>query len=204
MSFATKNLLPRVLLTTSGVLWLGAAFAEQTGSTPAEENAPPITVRASISAKEMAAAEFLTAFISTAVRFQGPDFIAWLATAVKLRADLAGKIVVCSLDIARLNAHSNEERLSFATIGQIIKGAVGAVPETAPDIVKAAIKSEPYARDWIIAIAIAAAPDEQPLILAAVGETQPMSMFALAGRFNPADNTPFDNVNSPEQPPAGP
>jgi hypothetical protein len=149
----------------------------------------------------MAEAEFLTAFISAAVRLQGPEFIAWLATALKLRADLAGKIVVCSLNIARLNARLNNGRLSFGTIGQIIKGAVGAVPETAPDIVKAAIKSEPYARDWIIASAIAVAPDEQPLILAAANEAQPMSILLMAGRFNPADNAPFDNVNSPEQPP---
>jgi hypothetical protein len=123
---------------------------------------------------------------------------------VELRADLAGKIVVCSLDIARLNARLYLGRLSFATIGQIIKGAVGAAPETAPGIVKAAIKSEPYARDWIIAAAIATAPDEQPLILSAIGETRPMSILATAGRFNPTDNAPFENVNSPEQPPIGP
>ncbi len=149
----------------------------------------------------MAEAEFLTLFISSAVRLQGPEFIAWLATAVKLRADLAGKVVVCSLNIARLNARLNNGRLSFGTIGQIIKGAVGAVPETAPDIVKAAIKSEPYARDWIIMSAIAAAPDEQPLIFAAANEAQPMSILLTAGRFNPADNATIDNVNSPEQPP---
>lgn len=194
----------RASLALTAVLSLTIVSAQQAAPVPNESIAAPITVRASISAREMAAAEFLTAFISTAVRFQGPEFIAWLVTAVKLRADLAGKIVVCSLDIARLNARSNEGRVSFATIGQIIKGAVGAAPETAPDIVKAAIKSEPYARDWIIASAIAAAPDEQPLILASVGETKPMSILLTAGRFNPADNAPFDNVNSPEQPPAGP
>jgi hypothetical protein len=202
MSFATKYLPRRVLSGTSGVLLLSVAIAEQTRSTPVEQNAPPITVRASISAREMAAAEFLTAFIATAVRLGGPEFIAWLATSVKLRADLAGRIVVCSLDISRLNTRPYQGRLSFGTIDRIIKGAVGAAPQTAPNIVKAAIKSEPYARDWIIAAAVAAAPDEQPLILDAAGEIKPMSILPMAGRFNPADN--FDNVNSPEQPPAGP
>ncbi len=204
MSFAIKNLPRRVLLTTSAVLCLGGVFAEQTGAAPVEQSAPPITVRASISAKEMAAAEFLTAFISAAVRLQGPEFIAWLATAVKLRADLAGKIVVCSLNIARLNARLNDGRLSFGTIGQIIKGAAGAAPETAPDIVKAAIKSEPYARSCIIAAALAVAPDEESEINAAASETSSMSMFALAGTINPVENLPPSSVNSPEQPPPGP
>jgi hypothetical protein len=204
MTFATKNLLRRTVLATSGVLSLGIAFAEQRGSAPVEQTAPPITVRASISAREMTEAEFLTGFISTAVRFEGPEFIAGLATAVKLRADLAHRIVVCSLDIARLNARLNQGRLSFGTIGKIIKGAVGAAPETAPDIVRAAIKSEPYARDWIIVAAITAAPDEQTVILTAAGETRPMSILPTTGRFNPTEDAPFENVNSPEQPPAGP
>jgi hypothetical protein len=194
----------RASLALTGVLSLIVVSAHQAAPAPDETIVAPITVRASNSAQEMAAAEFLTAFISPAVRFEGSQFIAWLATAVKLRTDLAGRIVVCSLDIARLNTRLNQGRLSFATIGQIIKGAVGAAPKTAPDIVKAAIKSEPYARGFIIASAIAAAPDEQPWILAAVGETMPMSILPTAGRFNPADNAPFDNVNSPEQPPIGP
>ncbi|HSV33609.1 MAG TPA: hypothetical protein VLH87_05760, partial [Pyrinomonadaceae bacterium] len=69
---------------------------------------------------------------------------------------------------------------------------------------KAAIKSEPHLRECIISAAIAGAPEEESAIRAAVSETAPMSILPTAGRFNPADNLPFGNVNSPEQPPAGP
>src|SRR5439155_1649682 len=81
-----------------------------------------------------------------------------------------------------------------------------AAAQNASVVVKAAIKSEPRMRDCIIAAAIAAAPDQEALIRAAVGEMTPMSMLAWwnAGRFNPADNLPLTDVNSPEQPPAGP
>jgi hypothetical protein len=203
MLFAMENSRRRVLLATLGVLFLRVASSEQISSAPADQMAPPVTVRAS-SSDGGAASEFLTAFISTAVRLDGAKFISCLATAVKLRPDLAGKIIVCALNISRLNAHPLAGRLSFGTIDQIIKAAVAAAPEAASDIVKAAIQSEPYARECIISAAIASAPEEESAIRAAVSEMTPMSILPTAGRFNPADNAPFGNVNSPEQPPAGP
>jgi len=198
-----ENSRRRVLLATLGVLFLRAASGEQISSAPADQITPPITVRASSNATG-AASEFLTAFISTAVRLDGAKFISCLATAVKLRPDLAGKIVVCALNISRLNAHPLAGQLPFSTIDQIIKAAVAAAPGAASDIVKAAIQSEPYARECIISAAIASAPEEESAIRAAVSEMTPMSILPTAGRFNPADNAPFGNVNSPEQPPAGP
>jgi hypothetical protein len=199
MFFATETSRCRVLLPTLGVLFLRVASAEQISSPPADQMAPPITVRASSSAPG-AAAEFLTTFISTAVRLDGVKFIARLATAVKLRPDLAGKIVVCALNISRLNAHPLG-RLSVDTIDQIIKAAVGAAPEAAADIVKAAIQSEPYARASIIAAALAVAPDQESSIRNVVNEMTPMSILPSFATLNPEDNAPSGNVNSPEQPP---
>jgi hypothetical protein len=200
MFFAMENSRRRVLLPTLGVLFLRAASAEQISSPPADQMAPPITVRASSSATG-AAAEFLTVFISTAVRLNGAKFTSCLATAVKLRPDLAGKIVVCALNISRLNAHPLTGHLSLGTIDQIIRAAVAAAPEAAVDIVKAAIQSEPYARASIIAAALAVAPDQESSIRAAVNETVPMSILPSFATLNPKDNAPSDNVNSPEQPP---
>ena len=206
-----ENSRRRVLLPTLGVLFLRVVSAEQISSPPADQMAPPITVRASSSAGGAAsefltafistASEFLTAFISTAVRLDGLKFISCLATAVKLRPDLAGKIVVCALNISRLNAHPLAGRLPLGTVDQIIKAAVAASPEAASDIVKAAIQSEPYARASIIAAALAVAPDQESRIRNVVNEMTPVSILPSFATLNPKDRAPSDNVNSPEQPP---
>ena len=187
-------------------LSLKVATAQQTAPAPDEAIAVPITVRASNSAAQIASDEFLTGFITVAVRFEGPEFASCVATAVTLRPDLAAKIVVSALNISWINGQPPQQTLSCSAISQIVKAAVRAASKNASVVVKAAIKSEPRMRDCIIAAAIAAAPDQEALIRAAVGEMTPMSMLAWwnAGRFNPADNLPLSDVNSPEQPPAGP
>jgi hypothetical protein len=200
MSFTMENSRRRVSLATLSVLLLRVATAEQISSASADQIALPITVRASSNAAGPAN-EYLTAFISTAVRLDGPRFISCLATAVKLRPDLAGKIVVCALNISRLSVHPLAGRLPFSTIDQIIKAAVAAAPEAAADIVKAAIQSEPYARNYIIAAAVAVAPDQESSIRATVNETTPISILALSASLNPTENGLPANVNSPEQPP---
>ena len=189
-------------LTLAAVLSLKVASAQETA--PGETIAAPITVRASNSAAQTTTDKFLTSFITTAAGLEGLKFFACVATAAGLRPDLAGKIVVCALNIFRLSLHLPDGSLPFASIDGIVKAAVAAAPQSVADIVKAAIESEPYARGCIIAGAVAAAPDQEEQIHAAANETQPMSMFALAGRFNPVENLPSSNVNSPEQPPAGP
>jgi hypothetical protein len=204
MSFSSKNArcaaLPAVLVALSYSL----TPAQRVAAAPADVIVPSITVQASSSAAQTAADQFLAGFITTAVRLEGQKFISCIATAAKLRPDLAAKIVVCALNIARLNSRLPGGQLSFATIDQIVKAAVTAAPQSAAAIVKAAIESEPYARVSIIAAAIAAAPGQEAEINAAANETRPMSMFALAPSINPVENLPSSNVNSPEQPPAGP
>jgi hypothetical protein len=200
MSFTMENSRRCVLPALLSVLLLRVASAEQISSASADQIAPPITVRASNNAAGTAN-EYLTAFISTAVRLDGAKFTSCLATAVKLHPDLAGKIVVCALNISRLNVHPLVGRLPFGTIDQIIKAAVVAAPQATADIVKAAIRSEPYARNYIITAALAVAPDQQSSIRATVNETTPISILALAASLNPTENGLPANVNSPEQPP---
>lgn len=187
-------------------LSLEVALAQQTPRAPDETIAAPITVRASNSAVQTASDEFLAGFISAAVQLEGLKFLACLTTAATLRPDLAAKIVVCALNIARLKSHLPDGTLSFATIDQIVKAAVTAAPRSAADIVKAAIGSEPYAHAWIISAAVAAAPGQEAEINAAANATPPMSMLASAATagLNPVNNRGLGDVNSPEQPPAGP
>jgi hypothetical protein len=190
-------------LALTAVLSLTVVSAEQAAPAP-DEVIAPITVRASNSAAQTASNEFLTGFITMAIRFDGPKFTSCVATAVKLRPDLAADIVVSALNISRINVQPPETQPSCALVYQIVKAAVSAAPKEAPVIVKAAIKSDSHARECIVDAAIAAAPDQAAAILAAAGETMPMWILPTAGRFNPKDNAPFDNVNSPEQPPAAP
>ena len=136
--------------TLVALLSLKVASAEQTAAAPDEAIAAPITVRASDSAARSASDEFLASFISAAVQLEGPKFLACMTTAASLRPDLAGKIVICAFNIARLNSHPAYSTLSFATINQIVKTAVTAAPRSAADIVKKATESEPSARAWII------------------------------------------------------
>src|SRR5437588_5792780 len=190
-----------------------AAVTLPIGPLCAQDSAPvadsialPIIVRASSSTQHVSADQFLAAFITTAARLNGPKFVAAVGTASKMRPDLASKVVVCALNIARLNSHSPAGQLSFAVIDQIIKAAIVAAPQSASDIVRAAISSEPYARASIVAAAVAAAPGEEAEIHVAASESSPMSIFASAitATLNPVNSGGLGDVNSPEQPPVAP
>jgi hypothetical protein len=195
----------RTSLALAVVVSFQAVSAQQPGPTD-ETIAAPIMVRASSSAAQTATDRFLTSFITTAVRLEGLKFFACVTTASTLRPDLAGKIVICSLNLLHLNSNLADGRLSLAVIDQVVKAAVTAAPQSAADIVKAAIESEPYARTGIIAAAVAAAPNQATHIYSAASQSQPMTMFASAApaALNPVNNGGVGPVNSPEQPPAGP
>ena len=171
-----------------------------------EETAPPMLVTASSSAAQATPSAFLTSYISTAGRRNGSKLISCLTTAIKLRPDLAGKIVVATLNICRLNTSPLTGRLPLATINQIVTAAVAAAPESVTNIVKAAIQSEPYARSSIVAAATAAAPQQASNVQAvavSISSASSMSILSSVASFNPAEDATLP-VNSPEQPPSGP
>src|SRR2546430_2852806 len=200
MSFGPKFREPFVLLATTALLSFQIVSAQQTAPTSNDAIALPITVRASSSAAQAAADQYIAGFITTSVRLEGSKLISCITTAAKLRPDLASAIVVCALNISRLNSHLHGAGLSFAIIDQIVRAAIAGAPESAAAIVKAAIESEPYARESIIAAAIAIAPDQEAEIQAVADQTQSMSMFAWvnAEMFNPVNNGGLVTVNSPE------
>ena len=197
-----ENLRSCVILATAIFLSLQTGNAQESGPRPSEAVAPTIIVRASVS--DDSATQFLSGFISTAIKSNGKNLISCVASAVKLRPDLASKIVVCALNIARINQQSVTARLPLNTINQIIKAAVAAAPSAASAIVTAAVESEPYARASIIAAAISAAPDQESEIRIALAANSSMSILPVLVAFNPSEAGPSGNVNSPEQPPSGP
>lgn len=180
------------------------AFGQDPASAP-EPVTAPITVRASSVTADVATKQFLAGFITTSARLTGAKFIGCVSTAVKTRPDLSAKVVVCALNISRLNSPSSDGRLSFVVIDQIVKAAVVAAPQSALDIVKAAINSEPYARACIVAAAIESAPSQAAEIqtIAALTASAPM-VAAIASPINPVNNGGLGPVTSPEQPPVAP
>ena len=79
-------------------------------------------------------------------------------------------------------------------------------PEAAAAMVRAAINAEPFARDCKGAAAIAAVPYEEAAIRGAASEFVAMASLQSTGpgTINPMNFSGEGNVNSPEQPPAGP
>ena len=202
MPSPTKNSPPGAFFVA--IIFLPAVIClAETAPAPTEVVVPPLMVSAASSAAQATPSAFLATFISTAVRLSGPKFISWITTAVKLRPDLAPKIVVAALNIARLNTPSFGGRISATTISQIIAAAVAAAPESASAIVRAAIQSEPYASASIVSAAVATAPDQASNVQTAVSTTTAMSILPSVASLNPAEQMP-SNVNSPEQPPSGP
>ena len=172
----------------------------------------------SASVEEASASQFLRAFAAVLVRAKPKEVVWYVNAAVKLRRDLADRIVVVALNVrisdARVFDKQNKEKVG-AEISDIIKAAVTADPDAAAAIVKAAVNTEPFARDWIVAAAIAAAPEQRVAILKAAAEAESLIFVrrsgfdagnmpsTTSGTINPASLLNNQNVNSPEQPPSG-
>jgi len=174
-------------------------------ATPTDDLTQALAVAGAASVRQASPDDFLRAFTAILVRAKSRDVPAYVGAAVKLRPDLAGKIVFAALNTRRSKVDSN--KLSWAEIERVIKAAVAANPGAAAEIVMFAIRAQPSARDSIVATAIAAAPEQRIAILRAVGEAAESAAFSqppMIGTLNPADLIDNAPVNSPEQPPSGP
>src|SRR5437879_13815352 len=101
MPLGTKNSRRCVFLAASLILPCTIAAA-QTASVSADQIVAPVTVRASSSAAQTGTAQVLATFIYTAARLNGPKLISCLTAPVTLRTDLAGRHVICAVNIASL------------------------------------------------------------------------------------------------------
>lgn len=110
--------------------------------------------------------------------------------AARLRPDLADKITA-----AALKPRSSEDRPSCNLIGQIVKAAIAAAPDAKIAIVRAALRTIPWARECILAAAEIYKDGSASFRLLGVdGQT-----------INPANISPVGDprdTQSPEQPPA--
>lgn len=198
--FARKLSLGSLALACSFVIASAAAAAPSDGLIRA------VQATGAHNVKDASADQFRQAFISVLVGKKERDFPLYVSAAVKLRPDLADKIVVSALNICRLNTHGKNHQIPCDIIARIINAAVTANPKAAEAVVRAAISSEPYARSCIVTAAIAAAPDQELAIRRAGNEIESIAFLQAhgAGNINPVDLSADEPVTSQEQPPAGP
>ena len=185
-------------------------------ASPSDDLIQAVSRGGSASVEEASASQFLHAFAAVLVRAKPKEVVWYINAAVKLRPDLADRIVVVALNARRSDMESADKRRMCKQISDIIQAAVAANPDAAAAIVKAAVKAVPFARDCIVEAAIAAAHDEKIAILQAAGEAESTAFFGPSrvdagnisnttlGTINPANLLGNRNVNSPEQPPSGP
>jgi len=183
-----------------------------TNAAPTDDLTNAVARGGAASVTEASAKQFLRAYMSILVRAKPKEVIWYVNAAVKLRPDLASKIVVVTLNVRRLNTNPRDLRDRCRQIGDIIQAAIMASAEAGVAIVKAAVATEPFARECIIAAARAASPDQNIAFLEAARESElaaaeftdlTVSLVSIPaiGTINPADYTRPHNVISPEQPP---
>jgi hypothetical protein len=181
---------------------------------PLDELAAAVARGGAPSVREASPRQFLGAYAAVLVRAKPKEVIWYVNAAVKLRPDLAPKIVVITLNVLRPNMKVAHSPQMCQQIADIIQAAVMGNPDAAVAIVKEAVEAQPFARDCIVTAAIAAAPDQKIALAAAayassVGSSgaDPNGSYAFIpaiGTINPADYSRPENVNSPEQPPSSP
>ena len=178
------------------------SFVSQGNATPADELTRAVMAGATATVAKASPYEFLRAFTAVVVGVKPGGVPAYVKAAIRLRPDLADKIVLAALKTRRIARSVDDDQLSYSEIDRIIRAAVAADPAAAAAIVTAAIQAEPYARDCIVAAAIAAAPDQRMAFLQAAGEEEfaAENISNTLGTTNPENLVGGSTVNSPEQP----
>jgi hypothetical protein len=160
-----------------------------------------VKVGGAASLKAATADQFLRALTAILIRSKAREACYCVSAAVKLRPELAGKIVVCAINVRRSDKQPVDKQISCEEIDCIVRAAIAADPRAAEAIVRAAVDAEPYARDCIVAAANPcqeAAADLDPVEAPAEGPpTIPLSPPAN-GTINPG-NLIKPPVVSPEQ-----
>jgi hypothetical protein len=215
-----------VLLAVSLSLLCAAALsAAPVGASPTETLTRAVKAGGSPSIATADPESFTRAFTAVAARVRPREVPAYVSAAVKLRPDLADKIVVAAITLVNSGGKNVvdktvilwlrptvrgvfDEADSCERISAIVKAAISAYKPAAVAIIKAAISVEPMMRDCIVTAAIAADPDQEYAIRQAAGEAIALTSNNNGNGFyqalNPASYQGAGNVVSPEQPPAGP
>jgi FecR protein len=143
--------------------------------------------------------QFMRALNSLFVRLSAREVCDYVGVAVRLRPDLADRIVVAALSVSRISRSDFKDfkqpvgkQISCEEIDCIIREAIAAHPSAAKEIVNAAVAAAPLLRDCIVAAANLAQPCQE-----ANAFVEPHTPNSI----NPANDIPGEVV-SPEQPPS--
>jgi hypothetical protein len=132
----------------------------------------------------------MRALNSLFARLSAREVCDYVDVAVRLRPDLADRIVVAVNRISRLDFKQPVgKQISCEEVDCIIRAAIGANPSAATEIVNAAISAAPLLRDCVVAAANLAQPCH-----AANAFVEPRVITPLT--------PPIPPVVSPEQPPS--
>jgi hypothetical protein len=168
--------------------------------------------RAGVTSTTASPEQFLRAVAAILISIKPKEVVWYVNAAVKLRPDLADKIVVIAFIARRPDIESGDKQKACAQIGDIVQTAVLANRNAAVAIVRAAVKTVPSARDCIVTAALTAAPDQMVAILLAADEPRFLTWLGLdvhtsnlsrltMGTITPVEIIVAGNVSSPEQPP---
>jgi hypothetical protein len=206
--------LPAIL---SLIVFVAASVAAPLPATPvnpqtAIENA--VRVAGATDARHARSRQFLQGFAAVLTAVKPREVAEYVATAIKMRSDLTGQLVVVALQMRAKD--DDGYAYSESAVREIVTAAVAANPKAAPAIVRAAILLNSKLRSFVVAAAISAAPAEKVAILRAAN-TGPAFAFLTASYSD--DDSGFsswsgalDHANidvggssatiSPEQPPS--
>ncbi len=142
--------------------------------------------------------QFMRGLNSLFVRSNARAICDYVGTAVRIRPDLADRIVVAALNVSRIGGTDSKDfkqpvgkQISCEDVDCIIREAIAAHPAAAREIVSAALAAAPLLRDCIVAAANVAQPCQE-----ANAFVEPNILNSI----NPANTVP-EEVVSPEQPP---
>jgi hypothetical protein len=199
--------IPMFAVTCGVALLATTAFA-----TPREEVIRAVAVNTSSDVSEATQGQFLKAFTAVALRVQSEELSAYLTAAIKLRPDLAPKAVAVAVKIAAKHCERKPQMLP-TIIGEIVRAAIAAKPESVVAIAEAGASALPHLRHYVVNAAIAAAPHAKEAIVTAtngrliprafltMSATDTNGLWFTSATLNPA-NISEPIVVSPEQPPS--
>jgi hypothetical protein len=173
-------------------------------ASPSDEITRAVAVRGLTNPAHAPAKEFMTAFSAVVLRAEPAELPRYVAAAVKLRPDLAPKIVALAV---RVSGNSHRDRATSAAercdvVAGIMKAAVAITPDAVAEIAGAAAGADREMRQCIIEAAVSVVPGaEEEITLAVNAAANLPSMYSMNNHrgLNPSESAAA--VVSPEKPP---
>jgi hypothetical protein len=144
---------------------------------PSDEITRAVSKSGGADVKHATPDQFNKAFAAVLLHVKRDDVPAYVSAAAKLRPDLADRIVVMAIRVARPSGRDADfKKPPCHWVEPIIRAAIEAAPDEKDAIVRAALASDPWAREYILAAA--GMPENQRALL------RP-SVNTILGTINP-------------------